>query len=175
MGAEIRHRLGFYFTLSVNKRRVSDYFFGRVILPSYGKKASRQTLNPDYKLKRHTEKLQTVSTELRYEFGGVESVSYVSLNSTLGEGSTKLLLLQPGDKRSHNQVTLKEHSLNSCPPYEAVSYTWGNQIYQHIECDGKLLRIRENEWLALQSLRQEARQTKIVDRHYLYIFASIQH
>jgi len=139
----------------------SDYFFDLIMLPSYRKKASRRNFNPDYKLKRHTEKLQMVSGELHDEFGGVESFSYVPLNSTLGEGSTRLLLLHPGDNRSHIRVTLKEHSLESCPPYEALSYTWGNEIYHHIECDGKLLRIRENAWLALQSLRQEARQTRL--------------
>ena len=63
--------------------------------------------------------------------------------------------MQPGSFSDPLRCTLSAHDLPEPPPYEALSYTWGENVGHYIDCDGRSLFIRENLYSALRRLRQE--------------------
>ena len=68
---------------------------------------------------------------------------------------TRLVKFQPvwrGDDRI--RFTLEEVPIAKCPPYVAISYTWGGQIPSvPVTCDDLHMLITENAFLALKRLR----------------------
>ncbi|KIW08198.1 uncharacterized protein PV09_01128 [Verruconis gallopava] len=135
---------------------LSDYVFDLVMPPSTSAKkmSSRRNFNPDYKLQMYEKVKRPILDKSPREFDGVSPFSYSAMNFSDDRFATRFLMLHPGDDESHIQITLEVGSLQSCSPYDALSYTWGDKIYHAIECNGKMLRIQENAWLALHALRR---------------------
>jgi len=72
-------------------------------------------------------------------------------------GWFRILLLEPfGEDRSRPVAfRLENHEVDEAPPYEALSYTWGNEEANSVvEIDGVTHLIRKNLHDALQALRQ---------------------
>jgi len=66
----------------------------------------------------------------------------------------RLLKLHPGTKSQDVQCELKDFPLDQCPPYAAISYTWGNDIpARPIYVDGEVFLVRENLFSLLQGVR----------------------
>lgn len=70
---------------------------------------------------------------------------------------------------------LQSFDVDDCPPYTALSYTWGPPSpTTDIYANGQLLTIRDNLWLFLQQLRSGITVLGEVDEHislpeYLWI------
>ena len=76
--------------------------------------------------------------------------------STLeGPDGFRVLRLQPGSFSDPIRCILSVHCLRVVPDYEALSYTWGDNIGHDIECNDKSLFITENLCSALRRLRRE--------------------
>ena len=63
--------------------------------------------------------------------------------------SVRLLKLhgdsEPPIRDDRIRCTLRVVSLDECPTYSAISYTWGDALVAHvIECDGKEIYTRTN-------------------------------
>jgi hypothetical protein len=85
--------------------------------------------------------------------------------------SVRLLKLhgdsEPPIRDDRIRCTLRVVSLDECPAYSAISYTWGDASVTHvIECDGKEIHTRPN----LLRLLQEICRSKYRD-HELWIDA----
>ena len=88
------------------------------------------------------------------------------------ESSIRLLTVQPGTGQI--SCTISSVLLRSCPPYKALSYTWGIQPpKQIILINGLRFRVRDNLWLFLSQFRRENCSWRIwidaicVDQHDL--------
>ena len=66
-----------------------------------------------------------------------------------------ILQVQPGSFSDPLRCTLSTLDLRELPPYEALSYTWGENVGHKIDCDGRSVFIRENLCSALRRLRQQ--------------------
>jgi Heterokaryon incompatibility protein (HET) len=87
------------------------------------------------------------------------------------DGEFRILTLFPGREESTIECTLQHASFNNPPPYEALSYTWGNpkgpkndipvrgkpKKKFRIQLEGKRKRVGYNLEAALQQLRDETR------------------
>jgi hypothetical protein len=72
------------------------------------------------------------------------------------------MVIHPSQKSTSSlSCHLKIVSLDSTPPYEALSYTWCKQESGYLQCDGKRLRIRQNLRDALTRLRSTVVQRVI--------------
>lgn len=68
--------------------------------------------------------------------------------------SIRLLTILPGKRSDIVQCTLRVVDLEDDPPYEALSYVWGNpDPPSRILCNGKSFRVTPNLGAALQHLR----------------------
>ncbi|KAN0092380.1 HET domain containing protein [Hyaloscypha variabilis] len=67
----------------------------------------------------------------------------------------RLLRVYPAYTGSPLECELETYSLNNCPPYEPLSYTWGDLAAEKIPilCNGKRLDIFPNLYAALKALR----------------------
>lgn len=66
------------------------------------------------------------------------------------------------------EVTLQVFQTTTCPPYAAVSYTWGDpQRCKSIHVDGEVTKVRENIWAFLLSLQTSSP----IKESYLWIDA----
>jgi hypothetical protein len=73
----------------------------------------------------------------------------------LSQDHFRLLYLEPGPKSSEIHCKLATFALQSAPPYEALSYTWGEAVLSRkIICNGSSLQVTSNLHDALQYLRQ---------------------
>lgn len=78
----------------------------------------------------------------------------------------RLLQLRPGTDSDPIHIFLLETTLEKSPPFEALSYAWGDaSIKKEIDCDGQSLPVTENLYHALLRLRQP------VDSRLLWIDA----
>lgn len=70
--------------------------------------------------------------------------------------SIRLAKLYPASSRAQPiSCDLIHVNLNSCPPFEALSYTWGDASITHqVSCSGYQLNVTTNLLSALQHLRQ---------------------
>ena len=76
--------------------------------------------------------------------------------STLHDDETRLLHLQPGSGDDSIHFTLHTVKLSDKPPYEAISYCWGDpNDTREVHCDGALLHVTNNLYSALKRLRRE--------------------
>ncbi|KAK7743836.1 hypothetical protein SLS53_003855 [Cytospora paraplurivora] len=70
----------------------------------------------------------------------------------------RCLVLEPGRGKEPLSCTLQVHRLADSPPYEAISYVWGEiDLCYEIKCDGRPLSITQN-------LRDALRQCRRPDR-----------
>jgi hypothetical protein len=70
--------------------------------------------------------------------------------------SVRFLHLQPGAKDDPVSIKLVACPLAELPPFEALSYTWGNTVIPKIiACNGLSFKIHLNAWHALVDLRYE--------------------
>ena len=68
----------------------------------------------------------------------------------------RLLILNPGSSTTPIAFSLTAYDFSDCPPYEALSYTWGDSTITVLtKCDGKELLIGANLYSALHRLRSE--------------------
>ncbi|KAJ5723989.1 hypothetical protein N7488_002024 [Penicillium malachiteum] len=95
----------------------------------------------------------------------VRSISrYLDLTRTLYQPSylpikenfeTRLLVLEPGEGDDTIRCRFKHVILSDNPKYEALSYAWGDSTkINYITCDDKNVRIGEELFNALRSLRE---------------------
>ncbi len=90
---------------------------------------------------------------------------YIPLPSA---NSIRLLHLQPGSLSLPVRCLISIYEIDQAPAFQALSYTWGQEIKHRIGCDnveydsigrvGRFLSIHENLWLALQRLRHETEE-----------------
>ena len=72
------------------------------------------------------------------------------------ERYTRLIHLQPGKWRDPLNCYITTCTLDTVPPYSALSYTWGSSGRSRtIRCDDRTLSITANLWKALYHLRRE--------------------
>ena len=87
----------------------------------------------------------------------------------LEEGANQFRLLQllPGDDDSIIECRLYIFDRNDCPPYEALSYVWGDETnMQDIIMNGERFSIRDNLWRFLRRARaQEITQVEVPEPH----------
>ena len=58
--------------------------------------------------------------------------------------------------------TLKQHDLDRCPPFTALSYVWGDPSRTvPFECDGKILHVTQNCYYALERLIRRRCKRKV--------------
>jgi hypothetical protein len=73
-----------------------------------------------------------------------------------------MLLLKPESAGKPLAGRLEVVKLETCEPWEAVSYAWGTSSHQSsIEIDGKMLRITSNLEDALLDLRYKKRESRL--------------
>ncbi|KAK1764198.1 heterokaryon incompatibility protein-domain-containing protein [Phialemonium atrogriseum] len=78
----------------------------------------------------------------------------LSYSSLRGSRNIRILELSSGSGSDPIQANLIETSVDSAPPFEALSYVWGDAtIREEIICDAAQLHITVNLYHALQSLR----------------------
>lgn len=71
-------------------------------------------------------------------------------------------MLQPGRLDDYLQCHLKHVSLNNPPPYEALSYVWGDaRKKDQLRCGNGALAVTGNLHTALRYLRSEANERVI--------------
>ena len=76
--------------------------------------------------------------------------------STSHDDETRLLPLQPGSGDDSIHFTLHTVKLSDKPPYEAISYCWGDpNDTREVHCDGALLHVTNSLYSALKRLRRE--------------------
>ena len=69
---------------------------------------------------------------------------------------TRLIHLQPGKWQDPLSCHITTCTLDTSPPYSALSYTWGSLGRSHmIRCDEQILSVTENLWKILRHLRHE--------------------
>jgi hypothetical protein len=70
------------------------------------------------------------------------------------ENSIRLIQLQPGTESDSISVTLFQFELHDCPPYDAISYAWGDPTDTvAITCDSQPFQITHNLRWALTRVR----------------------
>ena len=78
------------------------------------------------------------------------------------ETSIRILELQPGTKDDVITCNLKQHLLDDCPSYEALSYTWGEPGRENtIDVNGSNFQIRHSLAHALLHLRLSHRSRRL--------------
>jgi hypothetical protein len=83
--------------------------------------------------------------------------AYVYSPLDLEKEEIRLVLLYPGRGEEAVRCELRHVSLRNSPPYEALSYTWGNpDDTRKIQLDGQELSVTANLEEALRSLRHGA-------------------
>jgi hypothetical protein len=91
---------------------------------------------------------------------------YSSLDLSVQE--IRLLGLKYDTERSMIEASLRSIPMEACPPYVAVSYTWGDSTKRKtIKINGNPINIGENLWSFLHTIRT----TKTGEHHYLWIDA----
>ncbi|KAI0006988.1 heterokaryon incompatibility protein-domain-containing protein [Xylariaceae sp. FL0662B] len=76
--------------------------------------------------------------------------------SPISDRSIRLLHVEPGSRQDPISCRLTVHGLDEIPPFDALSYTWGNtNIVKTISCDDQSLKVHLNAWSALLDLRRE--------------------
>ncbi|KAF4632732.1 hypothetical protein G7Y89_g5395 [Cudoniella acicularis] len=71
------------------------------------------------------------------------------------QGHIRLLCIEPGSDESQIAVRLVTTRLESAPPYEGLSYTWGvAEFNSTITCDGSSFPVTQNLYDAIRYLRQ---------------------
>ncbi|KAK3934835.1 heterokaryon incompatibility protein-domain-containing protein [Diplogelasinospora grovesii] len=73
----------------------------------------------------------------------------------LGKGQIRLLELRPGKGKEQIQCYIHVETLDDCPSYEALSYTWGTRCEDDpkIKLNEYEIQVRKNLYTALESLR----------------------
>nr|OQO30712.1 hypothetical protein B0A51_01836 [Rachicladosporium sp. CCFEE 5018] len=93
-----------------------------------------------------------------------EGYDYDGDNVKLKEGEKCLRLLQvlAGDFEDDIQCTISAYKLAICPPYEALSYCWGDTADPVIiKIDGRIMKVTSNLRAALRHLRKRARSRRL--------------
>jgi hypothetical protein len=68
--------------------------------------------------------------------------------------SIRLLRLKPGNPADRIECELSTVELDEAPPYEAISYVWGDpRTRRRILCNGKKFTCRANLFMALKNVR----------------------
>lgn len=76
--------------------------------------------------------------------------------------TVRLMQLEPGDGDEIHCKLRNVHLGDARVQYEALSYTWGSQIFQRfLLCEGKVLPVTQNLYDALKRLRQPDRPTML--------------
>ncbi len=66
----------------------------------------------------------------------------------------RYMVLRPDARGSLLICSLHTAHIDQVPPFEAISYVWGSTVKPStIVCEGKILHITRNLWLALQTVR----------------------
>ncbi|OJD38005.1 heterokaryon incompatibility [Diplodia corticola] len=74
------------------------------------------------------------------------------------QASFRVLVLHPGDPDDLVQCSLEIQPIHGYPPYQAISYTWGESNDRaDILCEGKRLNVPRNLMHALQKFRRRKR------------------
>ncbi|OQO14644.1 hypothetical protein B0A48_00025 [Cryoendolithus antarcticus] len=98
-------------------------------------------------------------SEDTFDSASGEAYDYDGDNVKLKEGEKCLRLLQvlAGDFEEAIECTLSAYKLAVCPPYEALSYCWGDTADPvTIKIDGKVMKVTSNLRAALRHLRSRA-------------------
>ncbi len=78
---------------------------------------------------------------------------------TLRPGYIRLIHIEAGSDESPIVVRLVSTKLDSAPPYEGLSYTWGIvEFTSTVTCDGGPLPVTQNLYDALKYLRQSDKE-----------------
>ena len=87
-----------------------------------------------------------------YDLGDVALIPYAPLGRS--NDSVRILELLPGHRSHPIQCKLAPATLSASPPYEALSYQWGDATkLKAIYVDDVKTAVTENLWHALKSLR----------------------
>ncbi|KAJ0115555.1 Heterokaryon incompatibility protein 6 [Diaporthe amygdali] len=71
----------------------------------------------------------------------------------------RCLTLSAGNTNDPLVCVLEHHNLNTNPPFEAISYVWGNHTKnREITCNGRCLQITSNLYESLQQIRHADRE-----------------
>ncbi|PPJ50992.1 hypothetical protein CBER1_06831 [Cercospora berteroae] len=80
--------------------------------------------------------------------------TYDSVHLPRPRSQIRLLHLRPASDDLDIEATLEVCSLDDCPPFRAISYTWGDQKPAIvISINGRSYRVRMNCWYALWQMR----------------------
>ncbi|GIZ44889.1 hypothetical protein CKM354_000807400 [Cercospora kikuchii] len=80
--------------------------------------------------------------------------TYDSVHLPQPRNQIRLLHIQIASDDLEIQARLEVHSLNHCPPFRAISYTWGDQKPAiSISINGRSCQVRMNCWYALWQMR----------------------
>ncbi|CAK1365082.1 hypothetical protein CB0940_08703 [Cercospora beticola] len=80
--------------------------------------------------------------------------TYDSVHLPQPKKQIRLLYLQPASDDSDIQARLEVCRLDNCPPFRAISYTWGDQKPEMtLYINGGSCRVRMNCWYALWQMR----------------------
>ncbi|KAK0707555.1 heterokaryon incompatibility protein-domain-containing protein [Lasiosphaeris hirsuta] len=86
--------------------------------------------------------------------GSVPIASSVLYQALQGQNDIRLMQLEPGSITNPVRVNLTTVDFRSSPPYDAISYVWGNQTPTHtISCNGVDLGVTANLHSALVQAR----------------------
>lgn len=95
-----------------------------------------------------------------------DQFEYETSLADLEPAAIRLLLLFP-ESNDDEQIycTLSEHHFDSCPAYEALSYTWGNSRDRaSIVCNGQFLSITSSLYRILLHLRGQEERALWIDQ-----------
>lgn len=71
-----------------------------------------------------------------------------------GQGWFRLLIIGPAEASQVISCRLEHHEIDSCPSYEAISYTWGDEkSTKSMLVNCKLFHLRPNLFSALKAMR----------------------
>lgn len=83
---------------------------------------------------------------------------YTAAQLNLSNREFRLLQLKPSTNRGKIECVLRSYPLNDCPPYIALSYTWGSkQQYRNIHLNGVQFPLGRNLWWFLLHMRLQER------------------
>ncbi|PMD31123.1 HET-domain-containing protein, partial [Hyaloscypha variabilis F] len=81
----------------------------------------------------------------------IEDSLYESLPS---QSSIRLITLHPSDFKDPIRCTLEVFELASVPPYEAISYVWGDATPRNrLRCNGRRYLVSDNLYDAIRNVR----------------------
>lgn len=136
-----------------------EFLYGEEMLTDRVRVRTREAAKRSSGASRSTEDIpiDSIESELSFEDDINPDFQYEPLSSP--QESIRLITLQHGLPL---QGTLRQHKLASCPPYQAVSYTWGSRRNdESISLNGQSFQVHYNLLTILKELSLTKQQDPI--------------